>query len=93
MRAEISSEENDAPRRYEDEFQNVVNDNSPHDPGLFNVESHRTNTYSTKSSNKHLDVQELEMLLEAYFVQIDSTLNKLTTVCVLLSCGSYCLLF
>nr|CAD1841402.1 unnamed protein product [Ananas comosus var. bracteatus] len=80
MRAEISSEENDAPRMYEDELQNVVNDNSPHGPCLFNVESHRTNTYSTKSSNKHLDVQELEMLLEAYFVQIDSTLNKLTTL-------------
>ena len=26
------------------------------------------------------DVEELEMLLEAYFVQIDGTLNKLSTV-------------
>lgn len=31
--------------------------------------------------SKHLDVEELEMLLEAYFVQIDGTLNKLSTVC------------
>ena len=30
--------------------------------------------------SKHLDVEELEMLLEAYFVQIDGTLNKLSTV-------------
>lgn len=32
---------------------------------------------------KHHDVEELEMLLEAYFVQIDGTLNKLSTVCIL----------
>lgn len=31
-------------------------------------------------TGKHLDVEELEMLLEAYFVQIDGTLNKLSTV-------------
>ncbi|XP_071740377.1 magnesium transporter MRS2-3-like [Rutidosis leptorrhynchoides] len=29
---------------------------------------------------KHRDVEELEMLLEAYFVQIDGTLNKLSTL-------------
>ncbi|CAA2966068.1 magnesium transporter MRS2-I-like [Olea europaea subsp. europaea] len=29
------------------------------------------------------DVEDLEMLLEAYFMQIDGTLNKLTTVCEL----------
>ncbi|KAJ1431594.1 hypothetical protein SESBI_07131 [Sesbania bispinosa] len=29
------------------------------------------------------DVEELEMLLEAYFMQIDATLNKLTTVSVI----------
>ena len=31
-------------------------------------------------------IEELEMLLEAYFVVIDSTLNKLTSVCT-----TYCL--
>ncbi|CAK9213432.1 unnamed protein product [Sphagnum jensenii] len=31
-------------------------------------------------TGKHLDVEELEMLLEAYFVQIDGTLNKLSTL-------------
>lgn len=41
-------------------------------------ESHRTST--SHSISKHLDVEELEMLLEAYFVQIDGTLNKLSTV-------------
>ncbi|KAK7308793.1 hypothetical protein RJT34_05034 [Clitoria ternatea] len=35
-------------------------------------------TYSVVT--KHLDVEELEMLLEAYFVQIDGTLNKLSTL-------------
>ncbi|KAK8698844.1 hypothetical protein V6N13_114950 [Hibiscus sabdariffa] len=29
---------------------------------------------------KHFNVQELEMLLEAYFVQVDGTLNKLSTL-------------
>lgn len=35
-------------------------------------------TYSVTTTK--LDVEELEMLLEAYFVQIDGTLNKLSTV-------------
>ncbi|KAK3011941.1 hypothetical protein RJ639_010519, partial [Escallonia herrerae] len=38
-----------------------------------------TSTTKTAISNR-LDVQELEMLLEAYFVQIDGTLNKLSTL-------------
>ncbi|XP_076916083.1 magnesium transporter MRS2-3-like [Bidens hawaiensis] len=44
-------------------------------------ESRGTRTSTTRSGNsKHLDVEELEMLLEAYFVQIDGTLNKLSTL-------------
>lgn len=44
-------------------------------------DSHGTHTSTTRSAiSKHLDVEELEMLLEAYFVQIDGTLNKLSTV-------------
>lgn len=44
--------------------------------------SHGTRTSTTNSAvTKQLDVEELEMLLEAYFVQIDGTLNKLSTVC------------
>ncbi|KAJ7547806.1 hypothetical protein O6H91_08G105100 [Diphasiastrum complanatum] len=38
---------------------------------------------STSTSNfpeKHLDVEELEMLLEAYFVHTDGTLNKLSAL-------------
>ncbi|KAH9295971.1 hypothetical protein KI387_039559 [Taxus chinensis] len=35
---------------------------------------------STHSGTKGLDVEELEMLLEAYFVQIDGTLNKLSAL-------------
>ncbi|XP_065871383.1 magnesium transporter MRS2-3 [Euphorbia lathyris] len=44
-------------------------------------DSHRTHTTTTRSAiSKQLDVEELEMLLEAYFVQIDGTLNKLSTL-------------
>ena len=39
--------------------------------------------------NKHRDVEELEMLLEAYFVEIDGTLNKLSTVCIMHACMSH----
>lgn len=35
---------------------------------------------SMKSSDSNENIEELEMLLEAYFVVIDSTLNKLTSV-------------
>ncbi|KAL5100890.1 hypothetical protein RYX36_005217 [Vicia faba] len=39
----------------------------------------RASTTYSAITNK-LDVEELEMLLEAYFVQIDGTLNKLSTL-------------
>ncbi|KAH8498601.1 hypothetical protein H0E87_017506 [Populus deltoides] len=40
-----------------------------------------THTSTTRSAiSKHLNVEELEMLLEAYFVQIDGTLNELSTL-------------
>ncbi|KAJ8447516.1 hypothetical protein Cgig2_019510 [Carnegiea gigantea] len=40
-----------------------------------------THTYRPSPTHcGHLDVEELEMLLEAYFAQIDGTLNKLTTL-------------
>lgn len=50
-------------------------------PDMLNVDSHGTHAGSSRSSSKHLDVEELEMLLEAYFVQIDGTLNNLSAVC------------
>ncbi|XP_031130794.1 magnesium transporter MRS2-3-like [Ipomoea triloba] len=44
-------------------------------------DSHATRTSTTRSAiSKHLNVEELEMLLEAYFIQIDGTLNKLSTL-------------
>ncbi|KAG5070430.1 Magnesium transporter MRS2-3 [Glycine soja] len=44
-------------------------------------DSHGTRDSATYSAvTKQLDVEELEMLLEAYFVQIDGTLNKLSTL-------------
>ncbi|XP_073317586.1 magnesium transporter MRS2-3 [Primulina huaijiensis] len=42
--------------------------------------SHGTHTSTHSAITKNLDVEELEMLLEAYFVQIDGTLNKLSTL-------------
>ncbi|XP_024032760.1 magnesium transporter MRS2-3-like [Morus notabilis] len=51
-------------------------------PNVLSRDSHGTHTSTTHSAiSKNLDVEELEMLLEAYFVQIDGTLNKLSTVC------------
>ncbi|XWS39851.1 hypothetical protein CRYUN_Cryun18bG0090200 [Craigia yunnanensis] len=50
-------------------------------PNAIGRDSHGTHTSTTHSAiSKHLDVQELEMLLEAYFVQIDGTLNNLSTL-------------
>lgn len=46
-----------------------------------NAPSRTSRGTHTSGVSKHLDVEELEMLLEAYFVQIDGTLNKLSTVC------------
>ncbi|XP_044509218.1 magnesium transporter MRS2-3-like [Mangifera indica] len=44
-------------------------------------DSHGTHTSTTQSvTGKPLDIEELEMLLEAYFVQIEGTLNKLSTL-------------
>ncbi|KAF7848379.1 hypothetical protein BT93_L2052 [Corymbia citriodora subsp. variegata] len=37
-------------------------------------------TMKRQEGSKHLDVAELEMLLEAYFVQLDGTLNELSVV-------------
>lgn len=64
--AEISLDSNAASTNYED---------------LRNIDNRGTHTSTTRSAiSKHLDVEELEMLLEAYFVQIDGTLNKLSTL-------------
>ncbi|XP_058740242.1 magnesium transporter MRS2-I-like [Vicia villosa] len=41
---------------------------------------HRSSRGSAATLHGENDVEELEMLLEAYFIQIDGTLNKLTTV-------------
>ncbi|KAF8410246.1 hypothetical protein HHK36_002771 [Tetracentron sinense] len=80
--AEISSEAAEGPNNYEGDLQNI--DTQEHLFGPSNAlsrGSHGTHTSTTHSAiSKHLDVEELEMLLEAYFVQIDGTLNKLSTL-------------
>lgn len=80
---EISLEANGVSATYEGDLQNIDNPQehlfgTPHALGR---DSHGTHTSTTHSAiSKHLDVEELEMLLEAYFVQIDGTLNKLSTL-------------
>ncbi|XAR72980.1 hypothetical protein NMG60_11019813 [Bertholletia excelsa] len=81
--AETSLGNNGDSTSYEGEVQNIDNAQEQ----LY-VASHATirDSYGTRTSTthsatgKHLDVEELEMLLEAYFVQIDGTLNKLSTL-------------
>nr|XP_027108857.1 magnesium transporter MRS2-3-like [Coffea arabica] len=51
------------------------------DSNLVDAESSLCHTNSRRSSrSKQLHVGDLEMLLEAYFIQIDGTLNKLSTL-------------
>ncbi|KAM3694859.1 hypothetical protein ACJW31_07G087200 [Castanea mollissima] len=59
-----------------------MNEGDDMDDESQNLENpHGNHTSSTQSyMNKNLDVKELEMLLEPYFVQIDGTLNKLSTL-------------
>ena len=54
------------------------NDDPPHE--FFDIHGTRTSSTHSATTGKGLDVEELEMLLEAYFVQIDGTLNDLSTV-------------
>ncbi|TQD75811.1 hypothetical protein C1H46_038647 [Malus baccata] len=73
---EISTEAGGDPLNFDGDPQN--SDNHRHQ--YLRRDSHVTTTSSTHSAmGKVLDVEELEMLLEAYFVQIDGTLNKLST--------------
>jgi magnesium transporter len=88
-RAEISLEAGVGGRAsYEEqEEEEEDDDNHNHNPGeqMFgaaNLRESRGTRASTvySAATIKLDVEELEMLLEAYFVQIDGTLNKLSTV-------------
>ncbi|PRQ22644.1 putative Mg2+ transporter protein, CorA-like/Zinc transport protein ZntB [Rosa chinensis] len=73
--AEISLDATGESLNFEGDHRNT--DNPPHE----SLDTHGTHTSSTHSvTGKTLDVEELEMLLEAYFVQIDGTLNKLSTL-------------
>lgn len=76
------AEGNSGPSKYErDQHADTLRDHLFGASHVLGRDSHGTRTSTTRSAiSKHLDVEELEMLLEAYFVQIDGTLNKLSTV-------------
>lgn len=78
--AETSSETNDVSIADNATLEHFHNEEQIAASSVFTGHSRGTHTSSTRSTSKHLDVEELEMLLEAYFVQIDGTLNKLSTV-------------
>ncbi|KAJ7967597.1 Magnesium transporter [Quillaja saponaria] len=82
MPTNISLEAGGVSIGYEGGIQNSNNQNQVFGaPNVISRHSHGTRSSSTHSAvSKHLDVEELEMLLEAYFVQIDGTLNKLSTL-------------
>ncbi|KAM7482404.1 hypothetical protein LguiB_006987 [Lonicera macranthoides] len=81
--AEISREGNEDPAIYEGDLRHIESrEEQLYGPArTLSRGSHGTRTSTTHSAvSKQLDVEELEMLLEAYFVQIDGTLNKLSTL-------------
>lgn len=82
--AEISPEAGGVSASYKDELRNIHNSQEQvfGARNALSRDSHgtRTSTTTHSATGKNLDVEELEMLLEAYFVQIDGTLNKLSTV-------------
>lgn len=53
-------------------------DQDPLTMGFINMSAN--NTVVTSASHLENNVEELEMLLEAYFIQIESTMNKLSTL-------------
>ncbi|KAI8554622.1 hypothetical protein RHMOL_Rhmol05G0112200 [Rhododendron molle] len=80
--AEISSDVNGGSISFEGNVHNIDNTQeqlyaASH---VLRRDSNGTHTSTTHSVISKLDVEELEMLLEAYFVQIDGTLNKLSTL-------------
>ncbi|KAF3625227.1 Magnesium transporter MRS2-F [Capsicum annuum] len=80
---EISMDENAGSTSYDAEIPHIDNHEERlyGGPNALSRGSRGTHTSTTRSAiSKHLDVEELEMLLEAYFVQVDGTLNKLSTL-------------
>jgi len=81
-RAEISMEGNGSSFISDGDLQQITNHQEQffEGPVAPSRNSHGTHTSTHSAISKNLDVEELEMLLEAYFVQIDGTLNKLSTL-------------
>ncbi|KAK9276105.1 hypothetical protein L1049_005636 [Liquidambar formosana] len=76
---ETSSVCSDGMDGYEDTIENTDNPQELSFGATLNTIS--KDSRGTHPSKRHInDVQELEMLLEAYFVQIDGILNKLSTL-------------
>ncbi|KAL2934609.1 Magnesium transporter MRS2-I [Bienertia sinuspersici] len=63
----------------------------PASPAIRSKLSKTSRASGVSTHDEGNDVEELEMLLEAYFMQIDSTMNKLTTLEIFLISGTLCL--
>ncbi|KAL4181764.1 hypothetical protein AMTRI_Chr12g239020 [Amborella trichopoda] len=79
-RIAVEMEAHDVSNNDEGDLQNDDNQESVYAVSRLLSSGHGTRTSSTRSGSKHLDVEELEMLLEAYFVQIDGILNNLSAL-------------
>lgn len=53
---------------------------SPIAPNLHRLSSNRSGSLVTSNNMGEDDVEDLEMLLEAYFMQLDGTRNKILSV-------------
>jgi magnesium transporter len=53
---------------------------SPAAPNLRRLSSNRSGSLVTSNNMNEDDVEDLEMLLEAYFMQLDGTRNKILSV-------------
>lgn len=62
----------------------AANSITAHAPHLRRLNSNRSGSLVTSNYFNDHDVEDLEMLLEAYFMQLDGTRNKILSVSIIL---------
>ncbi|KAH9655601.1 Magnesium transporter MRS2-3 [Citrus sinensis] len=83
LQQQLKSSSTSSMRERDDDMDNTDNtrDSLFTRHNVLSNDSHGTHTSTVHSTiSNHLDVEELEMLLEAYFVQVDGIVNKLSTL-------------